>query len=282
MTGVVMMAVTAVLFSCMALFVRLAAEEIPVGMIVFVRYVLSTAFVVLLALSGKFPVKPVNMPLQLLRGITAALGAVFYFYALAKITIAEAVILKYTYPVFAVVFAAVFYREKTDRSVLLLIATSIIGVAIMMNPSALTPNVGYVFGFLNGFTAGAAVAVLRKLRETDDSNTTMFFTSLIGMIVTLPLLLRDMVMPSPMGFVLLILAAVAGIAAQFSLVFGFKYIKTGSASVVMALEVVGTSMLGFIVLGHTPGVSTLIGGTLIVAGGVLLAAKERRAAVLAG
>ncbi len=272
--GAVMMISTAVFFSVMALFVRLASETVPVGMIVFTRYVISTALIGLLFLVGNIRIRPVNRRLILYRSLTASLGGVFYFFAVSSITIAEAVILKYTFPLFAVTIAAILYREKTDRLVHLLLVLSIIGVVVMMNSSSFNPQFGYIWGILNGLFAGAAVAFVRKLRITDDSSTIMFFTSLMGIIVSTPFLVGGIVLPDAAGLLYILCASVFGFLAQFSVVYGIKYIKTGSACVIMMVEVVLSSILGFIVFGHALSPSKIIGGSLIIIGGILITIRE--------
>ena len=269
-----MMISTAVLFSTMALFVRLASETIPVGMIVFTRYVLSTAFIAALWATGTISVRPVNRRLLLLRAVSASFGGVFYFFAVSTITIGEAVILKYTYPFFAVTIAAVLFGEKTDKSVLILLVMSIAGVVIMMNPASFHPQAGYAWGLLNGISAGGAVAFVRKLRDTDDSATIMFFTSFVGIFVSMPFLLGGVTVPDGRGLFFLVVVAVCGITAQFALVYGFRYIKTGSACVVMTLEVVLSAVLGYLVLGHMLGTPQIIGGILILSGGAVLVLRE--------
>jgi len=273
-TGISMMVITALLFSVMALFVRLASQTMPVGMIIFTRYVLSTLFIALLWRAGVISVRPVNRRLLMMRAVAASFGAIFYFSAVSSITMGEAVILKYTYPFFAVTFAAVLYGEKTDRSVIGLIVMSVAGVVIMMNPSSFNPQIGYLWGLMTGLSAGAAVAFVRKLRDTDDSGTIMFFTSFVGMFISMPFLASGVVVPDGHGLAFLLLAATCGIAAQFALVYGIRYIKTGSACVIMALEVALSAGLGFVVLGHTLGPAKIIGGAMVLTGGGILILRE--------
>jgi len=283
-TGPLMMISTAVFFSTMALFVRLASISIPVGMIIFTRYVLSTALFAVLALTGILRIRPVNYRLLFCRSLAASLGGVCYFFAVSSISIAEAVILKYTYPLFAVSIAALLYGEKTDRLILLLLGGSIAGVIIMMSPSSLNIQTGYFWGLGNGMTAGAAVAFVRKLRATDDSATIMFFTSLMGIVVSAPFLpafhsetadrAGGFVIPEGKWLVFVLGAAVCGIIAQFCIVYGMRFIKTGSASVIMMLEVVLSSLLGFLILGDVIGIPQYIGGALILFGGAVLIMRE--------
>jgi len=268
------MAVTAILFSVMALFVRLAAQNAPVGMIIFIRYTLSTLFIATLWGAGVFKVRPVNTKLLMMRAVAASFGGVFYFFAVSSIPMGEAVLLKYTYPLFAVSFSALFFGEKTGKFVIVLIVTTILGIAIMMNPTSFNPSAGYLWGLLNGLSAGAAVAFVRKLRDTDDSPTIMFFTSFVGIFVSAPFLAGGFLWPGTVTAFYILIASACGVAAQFALVYGIRFIKTGAACVVMALEVAMSALLGFLVLGHTLGIAQIAGGVLILTGGAMLIINE--------
>jgi drug/metabolite transporter (DMT)-like permease len=274
--GSVMMVLTAIMFAFMALFVRLASGTIPVGMIVCVRYGISTALFIPLVWLGNVRIRPVNHRLLLGRAVAAGLGGIFYFFAVSSITIAEAVILKYMFPLFAVTISAVFFGEKTSRTVIFLLLWSFAGVFIMMNPRSFSLQIGYIWGILNALSAGAAVSFVRKLRATDDSWTIMFFTSLAGFILSLPLLTRGVRKPDFTSGIFMLLAAASGILAQFALVYGMRFIKTGTASVIMMLEVVVASFLGFVFLTNIPSLHQIIGGIMILTGGAILLSREGR------
>ena len=270
------MVLTALSFSVMALFVRLASATTSVGIITLVRYGTGVLILGALAATGVIRIRPVNHKLLAWRAIGAALGGVFYFYALAGITIAEAVFLKFTYPLFAVTIAAALFGEKTGRLVQVLMLTSIAGVAVMMNPLSFHPQAGYAWGIMNGLAAGISVAVVRKLRETDDAGTIVFFTSIAGVVVSLPFLTAGVSLPpDAAGFAYLLLAALFGMIAQLSLVFGLRYIPTGAGTVVMMGEVALTALLGYFILGQSLSAHELAGGAMILFGGGVLLGRAR-------
>ncbi|MBN1292275.1 MAG: DMT family transporter [Candidatus Latescibacteria bacterium] len=274
MIGVLMMLLSAALFSFMALFVRLASKTMPVGMIVCVRYAFSVLFFIPLIAMKQIKIRPVNHRLLLYRALAAGFGGLFYFLAIANISLAEAVILKYTFPLFAIAVSAIFYGEKTGRLVIFLLLWSFIGVFVMMNPNSFSFRIGYVWGILNAVSAGAAVAFLRKLRATDDSTTTTFFTAVAGTVISLPMLLIGLQIPTVSESVLLLSASIMGLSAQYVLAYGMRFIKTGAASVIMMVEVVIASVLGFSILGQIPTIHQLLGGAMIVLGGAVLIVRQ--------
>ncbi len=274
--GPCMMALASLFFALTSLFVRLGANQgVPVGVIVLARFFFMFLVMESLRVSGKIRVRPHNKTFLFWRSVMASVGGVFYFYAMASIPIAEAVVLKYTYPLFGVAIAAFAFGEKAGRIVLAALALSLAGIFIMVNPVFFTLHPGHLWGLLNGLSAGIAVALLRQLRATDDSSTVLYFHSLAGVAVSLPLLTQGLSLPGFPGGVYVIFAAMFGMLGQLSIVYGFRYIKTGSGSVVMGLEVVFSALVALIFLGQIPGVWKVIGGTMIVVGAALVSGRER-------
>ena len=271
--GPLMMASSALFFAFTALFVRLGSESTPVGMIVLVRFVLMSAALVALRATGAISVRPRNKRLLVYRSVCAAASGVFFFYSVATISIAEAIILKYTYPVFAVTVSAFVYGERTRPVVLAVLAMSLAGVVVMMNPSHFHPSIGYLWGLLNGLAAGIAVAFLRQLRLTDDSATVLYWYSLTGVVISLPFIAQGLRFTGVEGTAYTLLAALSGTLGQFAIVFGFKYIKTGRGSVIMTLEVVLSSLLAFLFLRQIPGPFQIAGGALIIAGALAVSGE---------
>ncbi len=275
MLGPCMMGLASLCFALTSLFVKLGSESVSVGTIVLARFVFMYLVLETFRLTGAIRVKPRNGTLIFWRSVMASMGGVFYFFAMASIPIAEAVILKYTYPLFAVGIAALVYGEKAGRPVAIALALSLGGIFIMVNPTAFNPSLGYLWGLLNGLSAGIAVAFLRQLRAANDSSTILYFHSLTGALISLPFIAQGWPSTGFAGWSYMLLAAVFGLLGQFSIVYGFRYIKTGSGSVVMALEVVFSALLALLFLGQVPGPWKVVGGTMIVIGAALVSSRER-------
>ncbi len=274
--GVLYMTLTAVLFAATALLVGMAARTVKPFELVLVRY--STMIVTLLALrlTGVITVRAVNRRLLVWRSVAAAFSGAFYFLALATISIAEATMLRFTYPVFAIATSALLFRERTERTVFATLALSLTGVVILVNPFDFQPQIGYAWGLLNALAAGISVGLVRKLRVTDTPSTALFWWSVTGFIFFSPLFLTIEVMPDPRGVAFAVAGSLAGLMSQTTMLRGFKYAKTGVACVLMMMEVALATLGGIVFLGQVPSPVKLIGGAFIIAGGVLVMLSENK------
>ena len=275
-SGFLFMTVTAFLFALTALLVGFAARTVEPELLVVSRYLVMFILLTVLRVSKVIAVQPVNRRLLMYRSLAAAFSGAFFFMALATISIAEATMLKFTYPVFAIAASALFFGEKTERIVLVTLAFTLAGVLFIVKPGSFHFQAGYLWGLLNALAAGISVGLVRRLRVTDNAWTIIYYWVFIGFFLTLPLLLTVTVWPDTSAWIIMIAASITGMAAQGTMLIGFRYAKTGTACVIMTLEVALTTGAGVLFLGQTPALSKIIGGCLIIAGSMILFVREGR------
>jgi len=274
--GIALMSLTAVLFALTALLIGMAARTVRPSELVLVRYTTMIVILSTLRFSGRVSVKAVNRRLLLYRSVAAAFSGAFYFLALATISIAEATMLRFTYPVFAIAASALFFGERTERSVFAALFVSLFGVVILVNPLNFRPQAGYAWGLLNALAAGISVGLIRKLRTTDSSSAALYWWSVTGFLVFCPLFATVRSMPDARGLVFAVLGSVTGLMSQTTMLKGFRHTKTGVACVLMMMEVALATLGGIVFLGQVPGASKLLGGAFIIAGGLLMMLVENR------
>lgn len=268
------MTVTACLFAIIALLVGFAARSAEPELLVLVRYAVMFTILIALRMCKKITVRPVNRSLLIYRSIAAAFSGAFFFIALATITIAEATMLKFTYPLFAIGSSAILFGEKTERLVLVTLVFSLLGVLFIVNPTSFRFQWGYLWGILNAVAAGLSVGMIRRLRATDTPVTIIYYWVIAGFFLSLPLVFTVTVWPDAQVWLLMAAASITGMLAQVTMLIGFRYTKTGAACVIMTLEVALTTIAGMLFLGQTPALSKLIGGVFIIAGAMVLFLRE--------
>jgi drug/metabolite transporter (DMT)-like permease len=131
------MFITGLCFFGVTVTVRYVGTEIPAPQAAFIRYVIGTALLLpaLLKLSrGRIKIhRPWMMTL---RGIAHAIGVILWFFAMARIPIAEVTALGYLTPVVVTVAAALFLRETLHARRIVAVLAGFIGVLIVIRPFA--------------------------------------------------------------------------------------------------------------------------------------------------
>lgn len=139
-------------------------------------------------------------------------------------------------------------------------------------------------GFAPGMwlALGAAVCnasylmITRVLSRHDASETTHFYTGLVGALVAVPLALPVWQTPaSPLVWGVLILLSLAGAGAHWLLILAHKHAPASTLSPFFYAQLLFAVVAGAAVFGQLPDRWTLLGGGIVIASGLYLLYRER-------
>jgi drug/metabolite transporter (DMT)-like permease len=284
------MALAALAFSVMSVFVKWAGERLPTQEIVFVRSVVSLGLS--LALLRGAGVRPwgSRRGLLLLRGLWgyAALSCVFF--AVTKLPLAVATMIQYLHPTFTALLAALVLGERTDGSLALSIVLGTAGVLLVTRPpflfggAAATLDAAAVAAALGGaaLTAVAYVGV-RKLSETEHPLVIVLYFPLVSTPASLPSIFVEGLWPHGLEWPCLLGVGVFAQLGQIWLTRGLALEPAGRATALSYLQIAFAALWGALFFGEVPGPWTWAGAVLIGAGTAVgaRAALRRRAGALA-
>jgi drug/metabolite transporter (DMT)-like permease len=216
------------------------------------------------------------------RGWVAWLGVadafnILLFFAAYRLTIAVSVLAHYLAPIFVAIAAPFVLRERMTPRMVLAIATSFAGLAVMLVPSAAGSGSHAVW--LSALLAAGSAAfyasnvIVNKfvVREMSASET-MFWHG----VVATPLL-AAFVPPGAWARVdgraalfLGVASIVPGALAGLAFVWGLRRMPAAQASTLTLLEPLVSIALGALALGERLGLHTAVGGALILTGSLLV------------
>lgn len=276
------MLLSAFAFALMTACVKLVAtHNIPVFEIIAARALVSLFISYLDIKRKKIAVWGNNKKLLMARGVVGTLALICVYYAVTTLPLAEATLLQYTYPVFTAVLAFLFLKEKIQRTTLICIMLSLLGLVVMVMPNLSILSMGEsgsneVLPWFSIFVAllgalGSAIAyvIVKRLSKTEDSSVIIFYFPLIALPLSIILLGDNFVMPNTEALVLLLFV---GIFTQVGQVGLTKAMQSEAATKVTAFsysQVVFSIILGLILFNEIPSAWTLSGGALIVIGALI-------------
>ncbi|HAW60300.1 MAG TPA: EamA family transporter [Actinobacteria bacterium] len=271
----------AVIWGSLGIFVR----KIPLSAPAIVSWrILFAAITVLVLILAKGKAKQLRVRghrgLLLFCGIGLTLNWVLFFYALKLTTIANAVLLTYTAPIFIALFASLFLGEILERATLLSLTLSMLGVALIVSPFGFALGGSYLAGIVcalgSAISYGLLVIASKVLLQHLPILTMMFYEDLIGVLLLSPFLFLSHSEISSTAWVLLVILGVVHTAlAAFLYLSGLKDIKAQQAGVLAYFDPLSAIVFALIFLGEVPGILTLIGGLLILLAGFNIAARGR-------
>lgn len=277
--GIALVLVSAIGFGTLGIFGVLAAREgISIPSVLALRFSLATVLVwAVLWYRGRF---------RFLRGrtlgIAFALGAFgyatqssLYFLGLEFMTAGLVAIVLYTYPAIVVCFLAVFHPDRVTTILLVALGLSIGGVALITgaDPAGADPRgVAVVLGSALAYS-GYIMVSQRMLVTVDAEILTAFVLPAAALsFVVIGAGTESLAVPATVtGWsVVLAIAIVATVIPVLTFFAGITKIGAGRASIISTAEPGVTVALGMLVLGEPVTLVTVVGGTLVVVGVILI------------
>ncbi len=274
--GVGVILVAAVLFGTMALFVRLAAREMPAVQITFVRFV-GSFLILLVTTRGRGLVRRGPAGPLILRGLIGASAIALYFIAIAGAGAGLATLLQNSYPVFAASFAALLLREPFSARLVAALALNLTGLGLVLAPEVRlhpTAAMGALAACAAALLSGGAVVAARHLRRTESASVITTWFMAVGMVVTAPALASGLPAPSVPLALALVGVIVTSVAGQWLLHHGLGFISVARGSLMAATSVITAAVLEAIVLGQNLGTHVLVGACCMIAAVALASDRQ--------
>lgn len=247
-------------FATMALSVKLCTQSdgllgstpLPAIQVAFFR---STLCLLLMApfllrdLKSHATIRVLLKPL-LLRSLAGGLAMIFYFQAIARLPLATAVLLNYTSPLWAALFAFIFLGEALSSALYLAYPLALGGVFMVVGgPGVSHDPVAVGLGLSSAVMAGAAYTALRGLRGTPPS-LVVTGLCLITSLLTAPGCLLHYVPPTHAGWGMLWTCSLSSAIAQVLMTLGYRTSTTAAASTMGLATVAISGVLSCIFLGE--------------------------------
>lgn len=270
------MLISALGFALMAACVKeVSGLGIPVLEIVAVRSIVSGIISYADIKRKKIPLFGNNKTLLIARGAVGSFALVFVYYAVTTLPLAEATVLQYLHPVFTAILALFFLKEIIQRSTIVCIIISLLGLFVIIQPNLqLDSGVHYPWlsigaGVLGAFTSAIAYIIVKKLTKTDDSSVIIFYFPLVALPISIILLGSDFVMPSLAATGLLILVGIFTQVGQVGLTKALHCADANKATAYAYVQVLFSVLIGWVYFSEIPMLTTIIGGGLIMVGALI-------------
>ena len=202
--------------------------------------------------------------------------AVYCFYMAVKYTsVAEANILNMTYPIFVALFSWFLLRRQRDPVALAMVAVAFAGIWLILSPGKFDFKPANLWGLASGLLASCSIIYLNVSRQYHDTNTVLFFMFGMGSLAMFAVFHRFFFWPDSVALFYLLLCALSGVAGQFLLTIGFRYVTAVDGSIITSTRIILAALLGPYVAGELPLTAAgWVGAVLIFGANALLAVRR--------
>lgn len=268
--GALFMLVSSLLFAGMGVTIKMTSDRLSNEMIVFFRNAVGLlALLPWLMHTGTPSLATRHLRLHLLRAL-AGLGSMYcYFYAIAHMPLAEAVLLNYSAPLFIPVIAALWLGEKIQKRLWLPLIVGFIGIVFILKPGAgLLTSASFVA--LAAAVFGAlAVVNIRRLTRTESATRIVFYFSCISTLVSAVPLAWAWQTPDRALWGLLAATGIFATLGQLFLTRAYAHANAAQVGPFVYTIVVFAGIFGWALWRETPDLPSVLGTCCICLAGMM-------------
>jgi len=256
--------------------------------------ILSLLLLVFLPIKGRAFFRTNRLGLQLLRALFFLISMFLFATALKHLLLADAVALVLVYPLLVTALSAPMLGERVGPRRWAAVAVGFVGVLIIVRPGLSVIHWASFLALAAAVMNALIQITTRKLGETEDNFTTMFYAALIG---TTGSLIAVSVTPvgtepfvamafsakivatfwpsDPWFFVLLAALTLTTFIVAFTI---FKAYQLATASFLAPFtytDMVWAIIFGFLFFGEWPDNWTIVGSVILIAAGLYVVYREQ-------
>lgn len=273
------MCATVAIFSCLDTTGKYLMQTMDPVQVVWARY--TGAFVL-----AMFFLNPVSKPgmmvtrrpwLQVGRSALLLLSTVLNFIALRYLQLDEVLSVMFATPFIVAVLSGPMLGEWVGWRRWIAICVGFFGVLLVARPGFGGIHPAALLAVGSAICYAFYVISTRLLARTDSSETTLFYSNLVGALALAPVVPFFWSTPSSYFVIgLMVFIGACGSAGHYLLIRGHRLAPASTLAPFIYTQMVWTTTLGFLVFGDVPHFWTIIGGMIVVASGLYLLNRESK------
>ena len=209
-----------------------------------------------------------NVKLQVLRSFFSIIESGCFVLAFRYLSLADVHSVGSLTPVIIVALSALILKENVSPKTWIAIFVGFFGVLIILRPGLSIFDIKSLLPLMAAFFLGLYQVVTRKVSENDPTETSLFYTSLIGFIV---MSILAFVYWQPLTLNSYFLFTGIGIFFSMGIYFQIIALSKARASIIQPFHytlIFWAIILGYLVYDDLPDISTMVGAIIIAASGI--------------
>lgn len=276
--GILWMVVTGLNFVMVTAIVKHVGADVPAAEAAFLRYALGLVFLLPMIgpiLRARLTTRQVK--LFAARGVVHTLAVILWFFAMARIPLAEVTALNYLSPVYTTIGAAIFMGEKFHMRRLAAIIVALLGALVILRPGVREILPGHIamLGTAAFFSAGYLIA--KRLSDELSATVVVGMLSVTVTIGLAPFAAAVWVTPTLAQCGWLFLVACFATAGHYTMTLAFRAAPLAVTQPVTFLQLVWSVSIGALFFSEPADHWVVAGGAMILAAVSFITWREARA-----
>jgi drug/metabolite transporter (DMT)-like permease len=277
MQGAALLALSALLFSLMGVGIREVSGSVNNESVVFFRNLVGVLFFLpLILLKGVGPLKTTRIKSHLWRTSYGLAAMYCFFYAIAHLPLADAMLFTYSAPLFTPLIAWWWLKEPLSKRMLLTSCIGLLGVLLVAKPSTALFSGNALIGMSVSVLAAFAFVSIREMSDTEPAYRIVFYFSLFSALASAIPLSWAWQPLSNHELRLLLGIGLLATTSQIIMSKAYGMAPPGLIGPFAYLAIVFAGVIAWLRWGETPDLTSLIGAALIFASSLLSIARRSR------
>jgi len=273
--GIAWMLVTGLLFVAVTGIVRHLGSDMEAIQAAFIRYAFGLIMIspVLFRMRhGSFTFA--SLRLHAARGLVHGVAVMLWFYAMARIPIAQVTAIGFTAPIFISLGAALFLGERLQARRIGAILIGFGGTLVILRPGLQEIQLGALAQLTAAPLFAVSYLIAKKLTGTETSSSIVAFLSIFVTLILLPPALMVWRTPTLEELFWLAMTALCATLGHYTMTRAMQAAPLTVIQPFSFLQLVWATLLGLYAFGEAPDFWTWVGAGIIVSSATYIAHRE--------
>ena len=220
--------------------------------------------------------KSKNIKLQIFRSLLSVIESGCFVLSFKYLSLANTHSVGSLAPVIVVTLSAIFLKEKVSTKTWIAIFVGFIGVLIILRPTSSIFDPKALLPLLAAFALGLYQVVTKKVSEHDATETSLFYTSIIGIFA---MSILASIFWSPISSFSYILFLIVGIFFSLGIYLQIIALSMARASIIQPFHytlIFWAIILGYIFYNDIPDLFTIVGAVIITLSGIFVLTQSTK------
>ena len=214
---------------------------------------------------------------HLLRSFSLFISNLSYFFAIGFIPIAKAASINMIGPLMVAAMAWPMLGERTTPGRVAAVIIGFAGVLVIVRPGSEVFHWAAGFIIFSAFMNGMYQILTRKISDTEAAETSAIYSSVVGafgMLLVLPFIWKT---PESLLHILLFCSMGAlGALSHYFVALALGYAPANIVTPFQYLQMLGSTLVGYLLFGDFPDAMTWLGATIVIASGLYVGWTQTR------
>ena len=250
---------------------HLSGMQVPVSAMIVAQYSISFVFTLpSVARGGVASLRSERLPMHFLRGLSGVACFYFYFFALSKISLLEATLLRNSAPLMVPLLIFLALREPVSRRSLPPLLLGFAGVVLVLRPGFAELSIWHLVALGSGLGLAISMITTRMLASSEPANRILFYYFAVSLMVSVPFFLWQGGDVHLSAYPWLLYMGVVIYLCFLLYTWAYRYASASVLAPTSYFAVVFGGLLDWLIWGLLPDTLTLIGIALVILGGVMV------------